>query len=223
MSLIRKENRRIRNRTLIKSFGNYKILNCSGHYKFVPVAGKGERKMSEELKSATEPGYGNHIVQYSPEYSLCAGCETCSIMCGLSHEGYTSPSNSRIRVNLGTRSLMHEVLACQQCDDHPCYEICPRKDKAMKIDPETGVVYIVEENCIGCSLCQKKCKFTPSRIQMKMDPDRKKWKAVKCDLCRGNPEGPQCIKWCQVRCIGLSNDSVIAPEGTKPSYIQENG
>ena len=61
---------------------------------------------------ATEPAaagaleeYGNHIVQYSPEYSLCTGCETCSILCGLSHEGFTGPGNSRIRIDLGTRSI----------------------------------------------------------------------------------------------------------------------
>ena len=37
-----------------------------------------EPRTPEELAE-----YGNHVVQYSPEYSLCAGCETCSIMCGL--------------------------------------------------------------------------------------------------------------------------------------------
>ena len=166
-------------------------------------------------------GYGNHIVQYSPEYSLCAGCETCSIMCGLTHDGFTGPGNARIRINLGTRSLMHEVLACQQCDDHPCYEACPKKDAAMRIDSETGIVYIVEEDCIGCGKCAKACKFTPSRIQIRKNKSRKLWKAVKCDLCRDNPEGPQCVKYCIVRCLGLSDDSLELPEGVVPAYMQE--
>mgnify|MGYP000727324454 CR=1 FL=1 len=158
---------------------------------------------------ATEPAaagaleeYGNHIVQYSPEYSLCTGCETCSILCGLSHEGFTGPGNSRIRIDLGTRSMIHRVLACQQCSDHPCYDACPKKGAAMKID-DNGIVYIDEVSCIGCGLCARHCKFQPSRIAMKRDKVRKQWKAVKCDLCRDNPEGPQCIKWCPVRCIGL--------------------
>lgn len=166
-------------------------------------------------------GYGNHIVQYSPEYSLCAGCETCSIMCGLTHEGYTGPGNARIRINLGTRSLMHEVLSCQQCDDHPCYEACPKKDAAMRIDAETGIVYIVEDGCIGCGKCAKACKFTPSRIQIRKNKSRKLWKAVKCDLCRDNPEGPQCVKYCIVRCLGLSDDSVELPQGTIPAYAKD--
>ena len=169
----------------------------------------------------TVEGYGNHIVQYSREYSLCAGCETCSIMCALTHEGYTGPTNARIKVNLGTRDLMHEVLACQQCDDHPCYDACPKKDAAMRIDPDTGVVYIVEDDCIGCGKCVKNCKFDPPRISIRKAKKRKEWKAVKCDLCRDNPEGPQCIKYCIVRCIGLSDDSVMLAPGVVPTYAQE--
>ena len=142
-------------------------------------------------------------------------------MCGLTHDGFTGPGNARIRINLGTRSLMHEVLACQQCDDHPCYEACPKKDAAMRIDPDTNIVYIVEDDCIGCGKCAKACKFTPSRIQIRKNKSRKLWKAVKCDLCRDNPEGPQCVKYCIVRCLGLSNDSLELPEGVVPAYMQE--
>lgn len=171
-------------------------------------------------------GYGNHIVQYAPEYSLCAGCETCSIMCGLTHEGFTGPDNARIRIDLQTRTMFHTVLACEQCEDHPCYEACPKQEEAMCIDPDTGVVYIEEEFCIGCRMCQKACKFEPSRIKMKKGDAvegkngkiRRPMVAVKCDLCRDNPEGPQCIKYCPVRCIGLSDDSIQVPEGTKPEY-----
>lgn len=159
-------------------------------------------------------GYGNHIVQYSPEYSLCAGCDACSIVCGLTHEGYVSHGNSRIKVKHGTRSMIHTILSCQQCLDRPCYDACPKKDQAMRIDESSGVVYIVEDDCIGCGKCMKACKFEPSRISMKLAAKRKEWKAVKCDLCRTNPEGPQCIKYCQVVCLGLSDESAIFDDGT---------
>ena len=72
---------------------------------------------------------------------------------------------------------------------------------------------------IGCGLCARHCKFQPSRIAMKRDKVRKQWKAVKCDLCRDNPEGPQCIKWCPVRCIGLSRDSLFAEDGARPAEL----
>ena len=91
----------------------------------------------------------------------------------------------------------------------------------MRIDEETGVVYIVEEDCIGCGKCVKNCKFDPPRISIRKAKNRKQWKAVKCDLCRDNPEGPQCIKYCIVRCIGLSDDSVMLAPGVVPTYAQE--
>ena len=150
----------------------------------------GENHYAKEPVTAEELAhYGNHVVQYSPEYSLCTGCETCMI------------------------------LSCQQCDDHPCYDACPKKGEAMKID-ERGIVYIDETFCIGCGLCAKHCKFQPTRIAMKRDRVRKQWKAVKCDLCRNNPEGPQCIKWCPVRCIGISADSVSTADGSKPAAAE---
>lgn len=160
--------------------------------------------------------YGNHVVQYNRDYSLCAGCETCSMLCGLFHEGFTGHSNARIRLAIATRSLMHEVLTCKHCSDHPCYEACPRKDKAMRID-ESGIVYVEKENCIGCRLCEKNCKFTPSRISMIRDKNRKEWKAAKCDLCRTRPEGPACIEYCPVRCIGLSKNTAVSENGLIPA------
>ena len=161
--------------------------------------------------------YGNHVVQFSPEYSLCAGCESCSMVCGLLHDGFTGPGNGRIHIELDTRSMIHRVLSCQQCKDHPCYDACPRQGEAMRIDPDTGVVYIEESACIGCGQCQKACKFQPSRITMKKNKNRKAWKAVKCDLCRGRAEGPACIQYCPVRCIGLSDDATLLEDGLRPS------
>ncbi len=154
---------------------------------------------------------GDHVVQYPPQYSMCAGCTTCEIVCALSHDGVVGPQHNRIFLERDTTELLHRIRACQQCDDHPCYEKCPRKDSAMCID-ENNIVYIVEDACIGCGLCLKACRFDPPRINMVQDADRKKWKAKKCDMCRENPEGPQCIKWCPVCCIGLSSQQVDIPE-----------
>lgn len=172
---------------------------------------KGHNSVKDELKR-----YGNHIVQYDPDYSICAGCVSCSIMCGLTHEGFTGPGNSRIKVEINRRQMLHHVLSCYHCKDHPCYHACPKKQKAMKIDEKLGIVYVDEEFCIGCGLCAKHCPFTPSRISMIKDKDRKKWKAAKCDLCRNRPEGPACIQYCPVRCIGLSDDSEFVEQGLCP-------
>ena len=75
----------------------------------------------------------------------------------------------------------------------------------MCID-ENNIVYVNEDECVGCGLCQKACVFEPSRINMVKSADKKQRKAKKCDLCRERPEGPACVQWCPIRCIGLSDD-----------------
>ena len=151
--------------------------------------------------------YGRHIVQYSMEYSLCAGCSSCEIVCGLIHEGAVSPQYNRLFLIKNPRTMIHKVLTCQHCTDMPCYEACPKKDEAMRKD-ENGVAYVDEENCIGCGKCLRTCKFDIPRINIVKSKDRTKRKAKKCDLCRGREEGPACIEWCPVSCIGMSDVSV---------------
>lgn len=82
----------------------------------------------------------------------------------------------------------------------------------MIID-ENNIVYIDENECIGCGLCAKACVFTPTRINFVNSTDKTKRKAKKCDLCRTRPEGPACVEWCPVRCIGTSDQSVMTPAG----------
>ena len=159
----------------------------------------------------------SHIIQYAKEYSLCTGCHSCEMVCSLVHDGVVGPGHGRIQSCLGDiRVMVHTIASCQQCEDHPCYDACPKKEKAMCIDGETGIVYIVEDECIGCGLCAKHCKFQPTRINMVKSKDRTKRKAKKCDLCRGREAGPACIEHCPAKCIGLS-------ENPLPYKVDEKG
>lgn len=163
-------------------------------------------------QTTTEKKFGRHIVQYPPTVSLCAGCGGCEIVCGLIHYGKVSPTAKRIILDRDTIRLIHKVHTCQHCEDHPCYNACRKKDSAMCLDPETGIVYVNEENCIGCKQCWKACPFEPKRIVFRPG---KPGKAQKCDLCRTRPEGPACVEYCQVRCIGLSDQPVPTPKEAK--------
>jgi Fe-S-cluster-containing hydrogenase component 2 len=150
-----------------------------------------------------ERKYNNHIVQYSAEYSFCAGCGSCEIICALVHDGVSSPSYNRLLLDRGgTQDMVCHVVTCQHCKDHPCYEACPKKDQAMCID-ENDIVYINEEHCIGCGKCIKACNFEVPRINMAKGNSRKEWRAKKCDLCRTRKEGPACVQYCPVRCLGI--------------------
>jgi Fe-S-cluster-containing hydrogenase component 2 len=161
------------------------------------------------MQSGEERSCGRRIVQRPSEYSFCAGCESCSVVCALVHDGVVGPSKSRLFVERNIRTMVHTVHTCQHCADHPCYEKCPKKDDAMRID-ENGVVYIATEACIGCGACARACAFTPSRINFVKDAPKALRKARKCDLCRGRAEGPACVEWCPVRCIDVEGGEEAA-------------
>ena len=147
--------------------------------------------------------FENHIVQYPKEYSLCLGCQSCDLVCSLTHDGVTGPTHGRIK--LEEPDFKHNyfhVLSCMQCTDHPCFNACPPKIAAMCLDEEKNIAYIDETKCIGCGACARACKYTPSRIII----DKASRKAKKCDLCRNRPEGPACVQYCPVKALGLSED-----------------
>jgi Fe-S-cluster-containing hydrogenase component 2 len=154
------------------------------------------------MRDCENRSYGRRIVQHPPEYSFCAGCESCGIVCALVHDGVVGPGHNRLFVDRNIRTMVHTIHSCQQCADHPCYEKCPKKGEAMRID-ENGVAYIVEEACIGCGACARACVFEPARINFIKDAPKQMRKARKCDLCRGRAEGPACVQWCPVRCIAV--------------------
>ena len=113
--------------------------------------------------------------------------------------------------------MVCHIVTCQHCLDHPCYESCPKQDEAMCID-ENGIVYVNEDECIGCGKCVSACRFEQPRINMMNAEKKKHRKAKKCDLCRTRPEGPACVQYCPVRCLGLdtaAQEDVVDPEVTE--------
>lgn len=160
--------------------------------------------------------FAEHVVQYNdPYYSVCTGCKSCEMFCSLMHDGVNSPLRSGIHLQVANvKDMIHSIAVCQQCADRPCYEACPRKDEAMCVD-ENGIVYVQRENCIGCGLCVKACKFDPPRVHVaKIDGKRF---AVKCDLCRTVPGGPTCIANCPTMILGLASQA--EPDGSRPLAV----
>ena len=171
-----------------------------------------------------ETSFNEHVVQYSKEYSLCAGCNSCEAVCALVHDGVNGPGHNRLFLRRGdTLDMTCVIYTCQHCADHPCYEACPKKGQATCLD-RAGIVYIDEEECIGCGKCVKACRFDPPRINMARAHARKEWRAKKCDLCRTRPEGPACVQYCPVRCLGLDTAvgaAIEDPEVTEKVVLGE--
>jgi len=65
------------------------------------------------------------------------------------------------------------------------------------IDEATGIVYVNEDECIGCGQCIKGCNFDPPRTTL--HPDKRV--ALSCDRCMDRDEGPICAAYCTMEAL----------------------
>lgn len=126
---------------------------------------------------------------------VCIGCCLCAVYCQLKH----SESKDLVkafkkefprplaRLRLEKRGAVSFSVRCQHCDDSPCVYAC--LTGALSRDPETGLVNVNREKCIGCWTCILTCPFGA----IKQDTDY--GKIAKCDACTGE-EVPACVANC---------------------------
>ena len=123
------------------------------------------------------------------------------------------------------------MVTCHHCKDAPCVGVCPVG--ALKV--ENGVVRTDEQRCIGCKLCAIACPYgaiEPSGTSVAgvagvmyktpaapaVQSPLISWEigvlpcAVKCDLCQGVSDSPQCVKSCLTGALKLVSDDEIGHE-----------
>lgn len=114
----------------------------------------------------------------------CTGCLCCELACSCNN-GEFNPNRVRIDVIENPATGLPIPVYCKQCKKPACKEVCPVE--AIRRDELEGIVTIDEQICIGCLLCVEACPFGCMFVDME------KGKAIKCDLCRGNPK---CAQYC---------------------------
>lgn len=112
----------------------------------------------------------------------CTGCQRCVLACSYAHAQSFSPSKSRIWVVRAKRRIDYPIF-CNQCG--LCVSACPAG--ALSRDAKTGAVVVDEEKCVGCGFCVRACPWGLIVL------DSETGKAIKCDLCGGDPA---CVKEC---------------------------
>lgn len=124
------------------------------------------------------------------ESEKCCGCRTCEQVCSLTTEKVGSSSRSRIRILRWQMKGVDLPIVCLQCEDPLCRSACPLN--ALIEDPNSEIVKVDQDACVGCKLCSYVCPVGAIFI------DREKGKAVKCDQCDGDPV---CVKFCPTEAI----------------------
>ena len=81
----------------------------------------------------------------------CTGCRICEQWCSMTHFGVVNPAKARITVNRLHERYLNMPVACTQCDDAPCIEVCP--EEAISRHPDTFGLILEEEAWPGAAAC----------------------------------------------------------------------
>ena len=140
----------------------------------------------------------------------CTGCGACMIACAV--ENNIPPANPKANDRTGTTWIrVYRVdndesypdnqsvfvpVTCQQCEHHtPCVSVCPQK--AVEVDPASGIVAQIPVRCLGCRYCMTACPYHaryfnwwdpvwPKGMEKTLNPDvstRMRGVVEKCNFC----------------------------------------
>lgn len=121
----------------------------------------------------------------------CTGCRLCELACSLEKVGEFNPKLSGIRVRFKGEGSCIPVV-CTQCEYEWCMKACPVG--AISRDPETLVVRIDPDDCIGCGQCVLACPI--GAISHPIGDAT----PIKCDMCGGQPA---CVLICPTEVLSF--------------------
>ncbi len=148
--------------------------------------------------------------------ALCIGCDNCEKACAETHAGV-----SRLDREAGNSfAQIHIPIACRHCEQPHCMKDCPPNAIHRS---SSGEVFI-DDTCIGCGNCQVNCPYGVIKMAYEAPPKPGlfQWllfgrgsgpgetpdyepreaakargkKAVKCDACVDESNGPACVNAC---------------------------
>ncbi len=154
---------------------------------------------------------------FSFDLSRCSGCMACVVACMDENDipGDRSSFRQVIKLEQGAyplAKLAFVTLACFQCSDAPCANVCPKG--AISREEESSIVRVDEALCIGCRACAMVCPYGAPRFF----PGEK---MKKCDFCHDRvAQGmePACVRTCTTRALGFGTlEELSRKQGEKAS------
>lgn len=126
----------------------------------------------------------------------CIGCQGCQTACQVKN---ATPVGLSLRHAVSFEDVPQGPfvsISCNHCEEPACFAACSQG--AIFKDPETGIVLIDQDTCIGCGACVEACPYDAPVV------DKETSKTLKCDLCKDRidvGEPPACVRACPVKVL----------------------
>ena len=125
----------------------------------------------------------------------CIDCHLCEVHCQVAHsqskdlvKAFKRESPRPLpRLWVESKKPVSFSVQCRHCADPSCIYAC--LTGAIQKDPESSIVTVDTERCVGCWTCILACPFGAIR------QDTNQGKIAKCDLCIGK-DMPACVTNC---------------------------
>jgi DMSO reductase iron-sulfur subunit len=141
----------------------------------------------------------------------CIGCMGCQVHCKVDKSLPEGPRPCQIvtvgpKMDRGEPKVDFVYLSCFHCEKAWCVSACPTG--AMRRREKDGIVFVDEEQCVGCKACMVACPWGAPQWNPKTN------KVVKCDLCMDRlDEGlePACVARCTAKCLHFGKAEEVQP------------
>jgi len=130
-----------------------------------------------------------------PRHEVCIACHLCEIHCLVEHsqsrdliKAFNKESPRALpRIRVEENGTFSFAIPCRHCKEPLCVYAC--LTGALRKVPDSGIVTVDLERCVGCWTCVMVCPFGA------ITPDTSRRKIAKCDLC-SHLNTPACVANC---------------------------
>jgi Fe-S-cluster-containing hydrogenase component 2 len=178
---------------------------------------------SRTLSSFLEQGLQEAQSLLVLDLTKCTRCDECTKACADTHGGVTRLIREGLRFD---QFLV--ASSCRSCLDPYCMVGCPVGSIRRRDTREI----VIEDWCIGCSLCSQNCPYgNINMVEVSVQEDKgrkaqvqKSEKATTCDLCQSLGPGsePSCVYACPHdaahRMSGVDLLSIVKNNATLPEF-----